>query len=247
SSSAFGKGVRINTPHLSLGEHPLTAYLAFDSQALTATATIKITVSATAPLVTITSPANGSTFASDDTIVLRGDAFDYQDGTLPDSSLIWTDNGVFVGTGRSLSLAGEPQGVHTLTLAVTNSASIGASASITITVGPPAGNPYVTIVQPGDAGPSCQNSAGVFSQSGNITVVANAHDASGAPIPDANVGWTLTDTISGAVTPLGSGNSLTAFISAGTGGINQYRITVTVAASGKTSSDSILICVGMVR
>jgi len=244
SDTSFAKGDIVSTPRISLGTHTLTAHYV-DSQPaqMTATATVAITVSATAPVATITRPADGATFAADDAILLRGNGFDYQDGALKDPQLVWTDNGTLVGTGHSLPLTGESQGTHALTLTVTNSANISSSASVTIVVGPPAGNPTVTITSPADAGPSCQSQGGVFSASGNITFVANARDGSGAAIPDANVSWKLTNTISGIETTLGTGNTLTKYFTAGNS-IDVDKVAVTVAASGKSASDSIYICVG---
>lgn len=87
-----------------------------------------------APSVSITSPADNSSFASGETISFQGSASDAEDGDLT-SSLTWTSSidGV-IGTGGSFSRT-LSDGTHTITASVTDSVGQTTTASITITVG----------------------------------------------------------------------------------------------------------------
>jgi hypothetical protein len=78
-----------------------------------------------------------------------GEATDPEDGNLA-SSIIWEDNGVFLGTGETFSTDILSNGDHTITATVTDSDGNTVSASISITVNPPPDvtAPVVTIVSP---------------------------------------------------------------------------------------------------
>ena len=88
------------------------------------------------PTVSITSPANGSTFSSGESIHFVGAASDAKDGILT-ASLTWTSNrdGQF-GSGGDFWTA-LSSGSHTITASATDSGGNVANASITITVGSP--------------------------------------------------------------------------------------------------------------
>ena len=89
-----------------------------------------------APTVSITSPADGSTFDSGTTINFAGSASDTEDGDLT-ASLVWTsDKDGQIGTGGSFSTT-LSDGTHTITAQVTDSGGATASSSISITVGNP--------------------------------------------------------------------------------------------------------------
>jgi hypothetical protein len=87
------------------------------------------------PTVYITSPSDGSTFGSGDTILFEGTASDPEDGDLA-ASLVWTSNieDGQIGTGSSFSTT-LSDGTHTITAKVTDSGGKTGSASIDITVG----------------------------------------------------------------------------------------------------------------
>jgi subtilisin family serine protease len=92
-----------------------------------------------APVVTIGSPANGSTYDTGASISFAGTATDSEDGSLT-TSIIWTSNlSGQIGTGGSFSTA-LSDGTHLLTASVTDSGGRSGSASISLTVGtaPPA-------------------------------------------------------------------------------------------------------------
>lgn len=87
------------------------------------------------PTVSISSPADGSTFDSGDTIVFEGTASD-EDGDLT-AGLVWTSSiDEQIGTGGSFS-ATLSDGSHTITASVTDSGDKTGSASITVQVGTP--------------------------------------------------------------------------------------------------------------
>jgi len=86
------------------------------------------------PIVTITSPVDGSTFDSGATIDFAGTASDFEDGDLT-ASLVWTssiDGEIDTGGSVSTTLS---DGVHTITASVTDSGGSTGSDSISITVG----------------------------------------------------------------------------------------------------------------
>ena len=83
--------------------------------------------------MTITSPADGSTFASGETITFTGSANDNEDGNLT-AKLAWTSSiGGDIGTGGSFS-KNLSEGTHTITAAVTDLGGKTGSDSIVITV-----------------------------------------------------------------------------------------------------------------
>jgi len=89
-----------------------------------------------APTVSITSPANGSTFGSGTTISFAGSASDTEDGDLT-ASLVWTsdiDGQIGAGGAFSRTLS---DGNHTITASATDSGGKTTSASIIITLGTP--------------------------------------------------------------------------------------------------------------
>lgn len=91
----------------------------------------------TPPIVSITNPANGSTFASGTIITFTGTATDAGDGNLT-ASLIWTsDLDGQIGTGGSFTNSSLKVGIHTITATVTDSGGLTSSAMIIITVTTP--------------------------------------------------------------------------------------------------------------
>ena len=97
-----------------------------------------------APDLSIDSPADGSSFGTEEaTILFEGTASDTEDGLLT-SSLVWTsDIDDQIGTGGSFSTT-LSDGNHTITATVTDSGSKTGSASISITVGTPPPPPLTT-------------------------------------------------------------------------------------------------------
>lgn len=85
-----------------------------------------------APSVSISSPANGTSVIEGTSTGFSGSASDSQDGNL--TALVqWTDNGIAIGSGGSFSTV-LPAGTHTIVARVTDSGGLQASKSISITV-----------------------------------------------------------------------------------------------------------------
>ena len=88
----------------------------------------------TPPVVTITSPLNGSSFAQGTSINFAGTAIDAQDGDLS-AGLTWTSNlDGTIGSGASFSTSALSVGSHTITASATDSGSLTGSNSITVDV-----------------------------------------------------------------------------------------------------------------
>ena len=88
----------------------------------------------TAPTVTITTPANGTTVDEGTTVTLTATASDTEDGDLS-ASVAWSsDLDGALGTGASLVISTLSVGSHTLTASVTDSGSLSANDSIGLTV-----------------------------------------------------------------------------------------------------------------
>lgn len=86
-----------------------------------------------APVVTITSPANGTSFPAGTSVTFTGSAVDTEDGELT-GSLTWTSSlDGLIGTGGSISST-LSNGVHTITASVTDANNLPGTNSITITI-----------------------------------------------------------------------------------------------------------------
>jgi hypothetical protein len=96
-----------------------------------------------APVVAITSPANGATFTSGTPITFSGKATD-ANGINVNASLVWTANGASLDTGDRFTayLSG---GSYTVVAPATDANGTG-SASIAITVGSPSTSQLVVVV-----------------------------------------------------------------------------------------------------
>ncbi|MFQ5528520.1 MAG: M36 family metallopeptidase [Thermoanaerobaculia bacterium] len=141
---AIGTGASFTTSSLSEGRHQITASVT-DSGGLSASAVLaRVEVkdngnpppgNAT-PVVTISAPADGSTFASGASISFAGTASDAEDGDLT-AGLAWSSNlDGAIGTGGSFA-AILSDGNHTVTASVTDTGGATGSDSIAITVGDP--------------------------------------------------------------------------------------------------------------
>jgi hypothetical protein len=133
---ALGTGNSLSLTTLTAGAHVITL-VGRDSGGNTGTATITVQVLPmnTAPMVTITAPANNSTSAAGTPVTFTATATDVEDGALTGTSVRWTSNVAGVlGTGTSLTTSSLAQGAHTITVSATDSGGRSASASISITI-----------------------------------------------------------------------------------------------------------------
>lgn len=189
SSSNFSgdlpKGGNIPLGKLPVGSYTLTATVS-DSQGVSAQATVTFTVSAnnTAPSLTILSPSNNSTFSTQDSITLKAQASDTEDGNLS-TAIQWSSSN-FSGTipqGGEVSLGKLPAGSYTFTAKVRDSQGALAQQSIAITIREAVNNnpPNLRVITP--------TNYAVYTTKANVMLIARASD-----IEDGNltnkVQWT---------------------------------------------------------
>jgi len=217
----LGVGASLTLASLSVGTHVVTASVT-DAGGLAADATVTVIVSGapanTAPAVSITAPAEGTTVSAGTPIDFAASASDPEDGDLS-AAITWSsslDGGL--GVGASLTLASLSVGTHAVTASVTDAGGLAASATVTVTVtepAPPANTtPLVSITSPAE---SATVSAG--------TPIVFAASASDAEDGDLSAAITWTSDRDGI---LGTGASLTVSLRAkGT-----HVITATVTDSG---------------
>ncbi|MCB1035739.1 MAG: DNRLRE domain-containing protein, partial [Acidobacteria bacterium] len=90
----------------------------------------------TAPTVTITAPADGSSFTTGTSVTFSGTATDAEDGNIS-GSLSWTSSlDGAIGSGASFSTSGLSVGTHTITASVTDSGGLPGSDAISVTITP---------------------------------------------------------------------------------------------------------------
>jgi len=88
----------------------------------------------TAPTVTITAPAAGSSFQQNTPVTFTGTATDAEQGDLS-ANLVWTSNTQgSIGTGGSFTTSGLAVGTHIITAAVTDAGGLQGTATRTIMI-----------------------------------------------------------------------------------------------------------------
>jgi hypothetical protein len=143
----IGTGGAFGTSTLSVGVHIVTL-TATDSDGRTGTATVTFTISAR-PTANISQPTNGAVFAAGVSVTFTGSGHDAEDGTLTNTSLVWTSSrDGQLATGTSFNTTSLSVGTHTIVLTATDSHGFSGTAQITITVTPPGDPPVVTITSP---------------------------------------------------------------------------------------------------
>ena len=184
-------------------------------------------VSNTAPTVTLSSPANNSSYAAGAAITFTGSASDTQDGSLT-SALAWTSNiDGSIGLGGSFTRT-LSAGTHTIKATAVDSGGLNTVKQVTVTVASSNTAPSVSISSPAN------NSS--YANGASITFTGSASDTQDGSLTAALV-W--TSNISGTI---GTGGSFTKVLTAGThtitakatdsGGMTtQRQVTVTVAAA----------------
>lgn len=173
-----------------------------------------------APVVSISSPSEGATFANGETITLTGSASDVEDGDLS-SSISWSSNlDGSLGTGNSFGLV-LSEGNHTLTASVTDSGGKSSSDNVNITVGNPNSAPTISINSPGNES--------TFSSGQTISFSGSASDTEEGDLSN-NITWSSNQDGN-----LGAGTSLNAILSDGV-----HQVTATITDSGGLSSSSVI-------
>lgn len=225
----LGTGTTLETSTLSLGAHAITASVT-DEGGLTDGATVFLTVDS-APEVTITAPADGSSVEAGTSVTLEGSASDAGDGDLS-ASLAWrSDRDGALGTGASVTTSTLSVGTHAITAAVTDGLGLTGEATLALTI-VPASPPRVEIAGPGIDAVVAQ---GVF-----VRLTATASDVRDGDLSSA-ISW--SSSLDG---PLGTGASLeSATLSVGAHAITA-AVTNAAGSTGRSSVDVIVSDVALV-
>ena len=133
------------------------------------TASTTVTVVNSAPVLTITAPANNSTVIEGDTVTLIANASDAEDGIL-DASIAWSSSiDGDLGGGANLGVTTLSIGDHTITASVSDSGNETVTATVQLTVEePPNTAPVISISVPNDGAS--------VSEGTNVTFNATAND-----------------------------------------------------------------------
>ena len=174
-----------------------------------------------APTVTISAPADGSTFNEGANISFVGSAVDNQDGDLT-ANLTWTSSiDGAIGSGGSFSAA-LSAGMHTITASVTDSGGLAGSDDISMTIN---AAPTVTITAPPNGS--------LFSEAETINFTGTASDPEEGDL-GASLSW--SSDINGAI---GTGAAASTSLSPGV-----HTITASATDSaGLSENDQIMVTV----
>ena len=168
------------TRRLSEGAHTLVASVT-DSDGAAASATARLTVTPTAPDLTIAAPADGTTVFVGTSVAFSGTATDATDGDLS-AALRWlSDRDGQIGAGPAFSTASLSTGTHTVTATAADSGGLTGSAARRVVVRPPNVPPVVRVVAPA--------AAGTFLAGRPVLLAAAAADAEDGDLSSV-VGWT---------------------------------------------------------
>jgi hypothetical protein len=231
----IGHGFTFTTKALTPGTHHIYARIVDSQEGVRVTDPITVRVVVQPPTVTISGPSKGATFGSDQFINFRGVAFDGHDGDIG-ASATWSVDGVTVGKGATLLRHNIPtQGTHTITLSATNGGGITSTASTSVLVGAPTGQPSVLITTPANE---------AFFAPGEVArFTAEAEALGAATVSESGYSW--SDDKDGF---LGAGKDIMHTLSGfACGGFISHHVTVTVTDSlNRKASDSIDVSDGQV-
>jgi plastocyanin len=230
NGTAIGIGSTVSTTFNVTGTHTIEARVN-DNYGVVSTAAVTITIGSstlpppppppppssgnTAPSLSITSPANGATFALGTAVTLTASVIDAEDGNLSYRTA-WTDNGVDIGIGSTVSTTFNVTGTHTIGARVNDNHGVVSTATVTITVGssptpppPPPPPPSSGNTAPSLSITSPANGA-TFALGTAVTLTASVIDAE-----DGNLSYRTAWTDNGTAIGIGSTVSTT-FTVAGT-------------------------------
>lgn len=132
------------------------------------------------PVVTLLSPANGSSFPVGTNLRFVANVSDPQDTTIPASAIVWRSDGVEIGRGTAFSRSDLPVGDHVIRVTATDAERLVTSAQVTINVQAPR-PPVVTIGSP-------VNNA-TYVAGANVHFAASVSDPQGTSVPPNGIVW----------------------------------------------------------
>ena len=182
--SGIGSAGSFSISTLSVGVHTITASVT-DSGGLSASDIITVTIMPnTPPVVTITSPADGSSFAEGTSIAFAGTAIDAETGDLT-LGLSWVSNlDNAIGIEGGFSTTSLSVGTHVITASVTDSGGLLGSAVVNVTVEalPPSGLTIEQLVVP-NVSNTAWTPVSLANTYGSMVVVCSAnYDNVSAPL-----------------------------------------------------------------
>jgi hypothetical protein len=229
-SGALGSGASLPKT-LAEGAHTITATVT-DSDGASTSAQIVVTITPTAPVVTITSPAASASVFQGNVVTFAGSAIDTTSGDLS-SALQWSSSLVAnpIGSGASFSLTNLPVGAQVITASASDGSLVG-QAQRTITVRPPNAAPQVAIQSPIDgaallaAKPVLLSATANDAENGNLGAVVKWTSSR-----DGALGTGATRTLS--TLTVGT-HTLTASVTDLDGQTTTAQVTVTISPSTLT-------------
>ena len=169
-----GSQVTLNSSNVSVGNHLMTLS-ATDRDNLTTNATVNITIASAPPVITINRPAAGAIFAQGSAINFSVGATDFEDGTLPNSSINWTSSlGGQLGHGDVTALSNLSTGTHILTVTAQDSHGVVTRKQVGIVV-VGIGNITLTVLSDGSPARNLSYAAGILQVDG-ISVTYSIFD-----------------------------------------------------------------------
>jgi hypothetical protein len=243
-NGTLGTGTRIQRSDLSVGVHSIRARVTFSNGSFLDD-TITLTIVNDPPVLSMTSPANGSSFFEGQPITLSVFSFDANrplSFTLQNSEISWSANGAFLGTGHNRLIAPNTLAPGAYTISVTGSDGVLSdteSVSITVMPNPPDLPPdVVTIHSPANGFTDWANG---FDENGSyleVTLVGSGHDPEDGDLTGVSLEWS---TLRGGVTrALGTGSPLVARLytsCAAPGGTNQVTLAAVDSAGNRTTTN----------
>jgi subtilisin family serine protease len=186
----------------------------------------------TAPTLSITSPANNSSFAEGTTITFAATATDVEDGLLSDA-IVWKLGSVTLHTGASFTKADLPVGTHTLDVSVTDSGNLTTTKQVTVTITQTGVEQALVALITTDKT--------TYTDGQRVYVTVTVTDQSGAAVASASVSVKLTTTSGTQTTYTGTTGTTGVFtftyrINARKTGIGTYALDATVTKAGYTSA-----------
>lgn len=168
----------------------------------------------TDPTLSITSPANNTSYTQGSSVTFTASASDAEDGDLS-GSVSWVSSlDGALGTGASIVASALSVGTHTITASVSDSAGASASASITVTITPTAGGALSVVV-------ATDKATYVDKQKVIITTTVTS---GGAPVSGASVSLVITTA---------NGTKVNASGTTGTNGVFTYTYRLNAVKTGK--------------